>query len=108
MRTQPAKLIITALLVAASSAALAGGFDSRATRIGWHVRQPVRFMVSGVLRKNGTQDTIKPIHAIVEASDSDSAVREFVRSAQKQYPGYSLIATLASRVPAVGTCENVI
>ncbi|MFM0149973.1 hypothetical protein [Paraburkholderia sp. RL18-085-BIA-A] len=80
----------------------------RGAHIGWHVRQPARFIVSGVLRQDGTTDVIKPIHAIVAADDGDAAVAMFSGTARKQYPGYTLIATLASPVPAAGTCENSI
>ncbi|MFM0572598.1 hypothetical protein PQQ88_30270 [Paraburkholderia caledonica] len=80
----------------------------RGAHIGWHVRQPARFIVSGVLRQDGTTDVIKPIHAIVAADDENAAVAIFSGTARKQYPGYTLIATLASKVPAAGTCENSI
>ncbi|OUL87672.1 hypothetical protein CA602_13115 [Paraburkholderia hospita] len=101
-------MVVATLVAAASSGAFAAASDSRSTRIGWHVHQPVRFMVSGVLRKNGTTDVIKPIQGVIAADDGDAAVRSFPRNAQKQYPGYSLIATLASPVFQAGTCENTI
>ncbi|WP_236597771.1 hypothetical protein [Paraburkholderia kirstenboschensis] len=80
----------------------------RGARIGWHVRQPARFIVSGVLRQDGAKDVIKPIHAIVTADDENADIAMFSGTARKQYPGYTLIATLASPVPAAGTCENSI
>jgi len=86
-----------------SGSAVAG---ARGEHIGWQVRQPSRFIVSGVLRQDGTTDVIKPIHSIVTAADSKGAVTAFTDTARRDYPRYTLIATLASPVPAVGTCEN--
>lgn len=108
MRTRLTIFTIAALISVGCQSAFADDFDSGMTRVGWHVHQPARFMVSGVLRKNGTTDVIKPIQAIVSAADSDSAMRQFSKTVQRQYPGYSLIATLASAVPAAGTCESAI
>lgn len=79
---------------------------TRSEQIGWQVHQPTRFIVSGVLRQDGTVDVIKPIHGIVTADDSKAAVEAFTDTARTQYPGYTIIATLASPVPVVGTCEN--
>lgn len=78
----------------------------RGVHAGWHVRQPVRFMVSGVLQRIGSPDVIKPIHSIITADDGDIAIARFARTAQQQYPGYTLVASLASPVPEVGTCES--
>lgn len=109
MRTGLKTLVAATLFAAVSSAAIAeGSSDSRAVRIGWHVQQPTRFMVSGVLRKNGTTDVILPIQAIITADDDDTAIKMFAKTAQHDYPAYSLIATLASPVPAAGKCENSI
>lgn len=108
MQTGFKTLLAATLFAAVSSAAIAGGSDSRAVRIGWHVQQPTRFMVSGVLRKNGTTDVILPIQAIITADDDDTAIKMFAKTAQHDYPAYSLIATLASPVPAAGKCENSI
>lgn len=108
MRTGFKALVAAALFAAVSSAAIADGSDSRAVRIGWHVQQPTRFMVSGVLRKNGTTDVILPIQAIITADDDNTAIKMFAKTAQHDYPAYSLIATLASPVPAAGKCESSI
>ncbi|MDN7570581.1 MULTISPECIES: hypothetical protein [Burkholderia] len=102
------KGVVVATLLVISTAALAEGYGGRSIRIGWHVRQPTRFMVSGVLRKNGSTDVIKPIQAILTADDGGAALQTFIKSAQTQYPGYALIATLVSPVPIAGTCENAI
>lgn len=101
-------LIVATLMAAASSAAFADGSESRSVNIGWRVNQPTRFMVSGVLRKNGTTDVIKPIQSIIVAEDEVTAIRMFEKSAQRDFPSFSLIATLASPVPPAGKCENSI
>ncbi|BCF95389.1 hypothetical protein [Paraburkholderia largidicola] len=98
-------LVIGALALSIASAACA--YD-RGAHAGWQVHQPARFIVSGVLRKDGTADVIKPIHAIETADTADAAVAAFSRSAGRQYPGYTLIGTLASPVPPAGTCESSI
>lgn len=96
---------ISAMIVCNASSAAP---NERGTHSGWNVHQPTRFMVSGVLRKNGTTDVIKPIHGIVVAETNEAAVATFAKTAVAQYSGYTLIATLASPVPVVGTCENSI
>ncbi|ALS68371.2 hypothetical protein [Pandoraea apista] len=75
-------------------------------RAGWHVNQPTRFMVSAVMRKDGSTDVIKPVHGIIAATDEDEAVATFSRTAKQTYPGYTIISTLASPVPLAGFCEN--
>lgn len=93
--------IVVATLLAAQSMAFA---ESQ-----WEVLQPIRFMVSGVLRKNGTPNVdIKPIQAIFVAKDAGTAVKMLSTFAGNAYPGYELIATLASRVPASAACANSI
>lgn len=108
MRTGFKTLVAATLLAAASSVALADDFDSRVVSIGWHVSQPTRYMVSGVLRKNGTTDVIKPIQTIVIADNGETAIKMLEKTAQHEFPSYSLIATLASPVPPAGKCENSI
>ena len=61
-----------------------------------------------MLKKDGTTDTIKPIQAIVVAETGDTAVQQFTKTAQHDYPGYSLIATMTSPVPNAGRCESSI
>lgn len=103
-----APIVGSFIAVTGLEGALPASAGERGAHIGWHVRQPARFIVSGVLRQDGTKDVIKPIHAIVTADDENAAIAMFTGTARKQYPGYTLIATLASPVPAAGTCENSI
>ncbi|MGY2488171.1 hypothetical protein [Cupriavidus sp. CP313] len=86
-------------------AATAFHADGYASQTIWQVTQPTRFMVAGVLRKDGTMDVIKPVHAIVEADSQAEAISQLTESAQRKYPGYTLISTLASPVPLAGKCE---
>lgn len=74
-------------------------------KAGWMVRQPTRFFVSGVLRKDGTVDVIKPVHAVEEANTAEAAEQLFSRDVQQQFTGYTLIATTVSPVPVAGVCE---
>ncbi|SDR62964.1 hypothetical protein [Paraburkholderia tuberum] len=104
------KALMPALAIAVTglAASAPGVATERGAHIGWTVHQPTRFIVSGVLRQDGTSDVIKPVHGIVTADDSEAAVSAFSQTTRRQYPGYTLIATLASPVPAAGTCENSI
>lgn len=97
-------VILVALLPGTQAPPAFGG--ERAARLGWSVREPTRFLVSGVLQREGSSDVIKPIHSIITAEDSQAAISFLARTAKQQYPGYRLLATLASPVPAIGTCEN--
>lgn len=95
-------MIATAFALVATSA-FAGEYTRQ--QVGWQVTQPARFMVTGVLHLDGTNDTIKPIHAIIAAASEAEALSKLVESAKRQYPGYTLISTLASPVPNAGKCE---
>ncbi len=58
------KAFIVGFLVAGLSfrAAIPAAASEWAAHIGWQVRQPTRFMVSGVLRQDETTGVFKPIH----------------------------------------------
>lgn len=77
----------------------------RGIQIGWKVHQPTRFMVSGILRKDGSADE-QLYHVIVEAPNEKVAVDTYVASALASHPGYKLVGTLATPVPPAGSCEN--
>lgn len=94
-------LIATAVFAVSGPASAGPG-----GRAGWHVNQPPRFMVSAVMKKDGTADVIKPVHGIVMAADEGAAVSAFSKSARQAYPGYTIISTLADPVPMVGFCES--
>ena len=92
----------------APAAALAGGPSGPVRHAGWEVRQPTRWVVSGVLQKNDAHSVIKPVHAILVDDTEDAALADFARQARHDYPEYTLIGTLATRVPDAGRCENSI
>ena len=96
------------LLCIASTGSRAQSSPERESRPGWHVAQPSRFFVSGVLRKNGTTNVIKVTHGIYVAESADVALRQFMREAQENFDGYSVLTTLVSAVPRSGRCERVI
>lgn len=106
--------MIKALLLVATVSTLsvcAGASPSsngRGANLGWKVHQPTRFMVSGILRKDGTGDEqiLDLYHVIVEAPTEKVAVDTYVQSALASHPGYKLVGTLATPVPAAGSCEN--
>lgn len=96
------------ILVACMSTGVLTASAHRAPQVidvGWKVRQPARFVVSGVLRKDGTVDVIKPVHAIEDADTAEAAEQLFSQGVQRQFKGYTLISTTVSPIPKVGVCE---
>lgn len=75
-----ALLVAAAVSVASLCTAVSAAPNLRGLQIGWKVHQPTRFIVSGVLRQDGTTDVIKPIHAIVTADNNSAAVASFART----------------------------
>ncbi|MGT2457803.1 hypothetical protein ACU4GI_33415 [Cupriavidus basilensis] len=66
----------------------------------WMAKEGSRFLVSAVLRKDSQDVSIKLVHSIETAGTADSALGAFTRKVLAQYPGYSLLDTLVSPVPA--------
>jgi hypothetical protein len=95
-------IMVLALGVCAGAAASP---SERGAHIGWKVHQPTRFMVSGILRREGATDE-QLYHVIVEAPTEQVALETYVRSALASHPGYRLVGTLPTPVPAAGSCEN--
>ncbi|KAA0178817.1 hypothetical protein FX016_23075 [Cupriavidus gilardii] len=91
------------LILAVAAPAHADG-PARAGELGWKVRQPTRFVVSAVLVKNDNHEVIKPVHGIVTAGNESDALVIYMKRVTAAYAGYSLVSTLASRVPEVGEC----
>jgi len=98
--------IVLAISFAVLSVSTLAATTGRASNIGWKVHQPTRFMVSGVLKKDGTADTIKLVHEIDVADSSEAVVAALTKNVSVEYKGFTLISVLASPVPAVGACEN--
>lgn len=100
------KTLLVAVTVAlAAFAAHAQSVGGRGAAIGWYVSQPMRYVVSGVLLKNGSNSEIKPAHGIYVAQSQSEAVEHFAAEMRDGNPGFHLITTLASPVPVAGTCE---
>lgn len=78
-----------AILSGAASAA-----DDCATNAA--VSEAQEFFVSGVLRKNGEDVTIKLLHAVERAASTNEALGAFVAKAQAEYPNYAVLDTLVS------------
>jgi hypothetical protein len=60
--------------------------------------EEAEYMVSGVLRSASDGIVIKLVQGIKVAHSVDEAIGAFTREVLTQYPGYSLINTLASPV----------
>jgi hypothetical protein len=94
--------VLAALLVlSVSTAAKAeGGYYSQT----YQVNQPVAakasvFIVSAVLLKKGTTDGIRLLHGTVENKrDKDEALGAFVSKALQDYPDYSVMSTLVTKL----------
>jgi hypothetical protein len=100
------KTVLVAVTVAmAAFAAHAQSVGGRGAAIGWYVSQPTRYVVSGVLLKDGSASEIRPAHGIYVAKSQAEAIEHFAAEVQGGNPGYHLITTLASPVPLSGTCE---
>ena len=56
------------------------------------------FVVSAVLRLEGAGVVIKLVHSRVVASSAQEATALLVRSAARDYPGYSVLSTLATEL----------
>lgn len=60
--------------------------------------QAPRFIVSAILRKDSQDISIKLVHAVETATNADAALGIFTRRVLDDYPGYSLLNTLVSRL----------
>jgi hypothetical protein len=60
--------------------------------------QAMPFLISGVLKRNNTESTVKVVQGIVLSSSSEKASSEFRNAAQAQFPDYTVIDVLANRV----------
>lgn len=93
--------VLAALLVlSVTTAAKAEGGYSQT----YQVNQPVAakasvFIVSAVLLKKGTTDGIRLLHGTVENKrDKDEALGAFVSKALQDYPDYSVMSTLVTKL----------
>ena len=54
------------------------------------------FFVSGVLKRNDDDFTIKLVHAVERATSRQEALAHFVRQATVDYPNYTMVDVLVS------------
>lgn len=63
------------------------------------------FFVSGVMKKNGEDATIKLMHSVIRERSENEALQAFVRAAIAQHPGYKMASVLASKEASIA-CEK--
>ena len=63
------------------------------------------FFVSGVMKKNDEEATIKLMHSVVQDRSENEALQSFVRAAIKQYPEYKMVSVLASKEVSI-SCQK--
>jgi hypothetical protein len=88
-------LLILSILAAALMPTMAS-----ADGYGWAIAQPPKkeFLVSGVLKKDSGEITIRLFHSLEVARSEDEALGSFTRTVLDNYPGYSVLTTLVTPV----------
>lgn len=105
MRTITLSILALAICAGAAETAQAAAY-SRAVQIGWTVKQPTRYVVTGVLRKDGVDGVVRAAHSIEVADTEQEAKAKFAAGVARQYRGYTLIEIIAQRIPNVGVCMS--
>lgn len=67
------------------------------------VSEKTAFIVSGILRSGTDGIVLKLVHSHVAANSAEEALGSFTRNVLAKYPGYSLMDTLVTPVPASTT-----
>ncbi|MBA9846814.1 hypothetical protein [Ralstonia pickettii] len=98
-------LLVAATFAMAAFAVHAQSVGGRGADLGWYVSQPMQFVVSGVLLKDGSTTEIRPTHGIYVARSQTEAIDFFSAKMRDENPGYHLVTALASPVPVTGTCR---
>lgn len=93
MKTLIAALLLTFSLTSLAAPACFGGTSSQQI-------DAADFFVSGVLRRNGEDITIKLVHSVEKARSAEAAVDAFMAKVGNEYPGYAILDTLVSRSQA--------
>lgn len=65
------------------------------------------FMVSALLQLPGKDTVVKLVHALQQAPDAESATTSVLEQVRKEYPGYIVVNTLATKVGSETPCLNV-
>ncbi|TDF55102.1 hypothetical protein [Cupriavidus sp. L7L] len=89
-----------ALALSAAMADAHSNFPPTESESVWPAANDGRFVVSAVLRKEGESGVIKLVQSFVLAATSDAALTVFTKQAGKAYPGYSVIDTIITALPA--------
>lgn len=63
-------------------------------------KAPGSFAIAGILRSNADGVVIKLVQGVHRAGSRDEAVGSFTREVLARYPGYSLVDTLVTSLPA--------
>lgn len=100
------RAVLCGLVFAMAQATAHAGQVGSGPLINWQAKQPTRFMVSGILRKEGSADAIRPVHGLFDAQTDREAARLFQDEIGQRFKGYVLVAVLVDPVPPDGRCEN--
>ncbi|MDM0029137.1 hypothetical protein [Variovorax saccharolyticus] len=66
-----------------------------------------RFMVSAVLKRDGSDTVIKLIHSTVAADSKSQAIAHVLETVKVQHRGYTVLDTLVSEIEATaGRCQG--
>ncbi len=90
MKTLMAVLLFAFSVPSMAAPACLGGTSSQRV-------ETADFFVSGVLRRNGDNITIKLVHSVEKARSEQGAIDAFTAKVVDEYPEYSILDTLASR-----------
>ena len=93
MKTLIAALLLSVALPSIAGPACAGAVASQQV-------DTADYFVSGVLRRNGDDITIKLVHSVESARSADGAIDAFVSKVGDEYPEYLILDTLVSKSPA--------
>ena len=89
-------ILIYTVMLAVSLTPIASSADG----LGWADLKSSKkeFMVSGVLKKDSDEITIRLFHSLEIARSADEALGSFTRTVLNNYPGYSVLTTLVTPV----------
>lgn len=59
------------------------------------------FVVSGILKRNDSQDVVRCVHGMVLADDAEQAKQVFEEKAKSEFPQYTAVQLIASDVPTL-------
>jgi hypothetical protein len=90
------KSVLALIAIFSFNLAIAGdGFDHAAI----NPKSSNKYMVSAILKKNGTDSTIKLVQTIELATSKDEAVGILFKHIRKEFDGYSVLDSVVMPVP---------